>query len=103
MTTSRRHFLRSLFAASATVPAFRNDTLDRVAGIVARARHSSPGDGAHELLEIERVASALEIQLLARCRVDARIEQGKRLLPTQRSERQADSESRMSHGRTPYE
>src|SRR6266567_825427 len=48
MTTSRRHFLRSLFAASATVPAFRNDTLDRVAGIVARARHSSPGDGAQD-------------------------------------------------------
>src|SRR5882672_1856961 len=48
MTTSRRHFLRSLFAASATVPAFRNDTLGRVAGIVARARHSSPGDGAQD-------------------------------------------------------
>src|SRR6266567_8001527 len=48
MTTSRRHFLRSLFAASATVPAFRNDTLDRVARIVARAGHSSPGDGAQD-------------------------------------------------------
>src|SRR5882672_9973129 len=48
MTTSRRHFLRSLFAASAAVPAFRNDTLDRVAGIVARARHGSPGDGAQD-------------------------------------------------------
>src|SRR5690242_7407939 len=48
MPTSRRHFLRSLFAASATVPAFRNDTLDRVGRIVARAGHSSPGDGAQD-------------------------------------------------------
>ena len=48
MTTSRRHFLRSLFAASAAVPAFRNDTLDRVGRIVARAGHTSPGDGAQD-------------------------------------------------------
>jgi isopenicillin-N epimerase len=48
MTSSRRHFLRSLFAASAAVPAFRNDTLDRVARIVARAGHTSPGDGAQD-------------------------------------------------------
>jgi len=45
---TRRDFLRSLFAASATVPAFRNDTLDRVAGIVARAGHTSLGDGAQD-------------------------------------------------------
>jgi selenocysteine lyase/cysteine desulfurase len=61
MTTSRRHFLRSLFAASATVPAFRNDTLDRVARTVARAGHASPGDGAQDEDFWREIQSAFNI------------------------------------------